>query len=318
MSWYVKPMKRAALSLMILAACGSKKPSPPNACDTTGLAAWLKDLADEGIVDSNEIVMTQKGLLPVELDEAPARAGRGPIVTITQDEVSFRGAPIADPRDPTSLAQKVSDALTREKATDGKLLVQMDAGIPWDVVARVMAGAEQAGDDQVTLLFMTKKGPRVAPPGPSAIDPELAELDRVTSLSLEELDHDPKDAKKLDELMKGGKPGIDTKVFARCPQVAQFQQSLQNLTPEEIMAREATELPKAIAACGCAVDMPSVKTLAWRWFGHRGPRYIVAKTIRLSAQGKSVNLPADMAWKDAASKLLEAAQAGPLSFPVAS
>jgi hypothetical protein len=134
----------------------------------------------------------------------------------------------------------------------------------------------------------------VAAPGPSALDADFAAIDK-----------DPR---------KPPSPAVDQRAFGRCQAASDLEVKAQNLAPPDQMKMWAAELPGAIDACKCHVDMALVKTLMWHWMYHAGPTYLVGKPVRLGDGGTTVSLPPDAPWSQAYGKVLDAARAGPVVF----
>lgn len=112
---------------------------------------------------TGEILMTQKGLeLPEAINQEELR--RAPIITVSQDAITFNGAPMADPRTlaaDTSMEWKIielyealkvehtkfelTSASEEEKAKlRGLIILQADKGVDAKILNRVMKTAYAA------------------------------------------------------------------------------------------------------------------------------------------------------------------------------
>ena len=71
------------------------------------------------------------------------------------------------------------------------------------------------------------------------------------------------------------------------------------------------DLPAAIVACHCQIEIASVQRLAWAWYAHDLGAELVGVPVELSAHGTPVTAPAPAAtWADGAPALVAAARAG--------
>ena len=66
-------------------------------------------------------------------------------------------------------------------------------------------------------------------------------------------------------------------------------------------------LPKAIAACGCKVEMASVRRLMWTWWGRDLGAYTAVSAV-IAKDGTKVTAKPDATWADVYPKLVDAAK----------
>jgi len=138
------------------------------------------------------------------------------------------------------------------------LVVAGALGVPVSAAAKPEQCKAQR-DELATWLKQAAEKPTEVKPGPSSISKDLAELD--ASL-------DPK--KKAPKLEKNA-PNLPDRVFKKCAGMNAWMKTLSPLQLPEKRARIVAELPAQIEACGCQVEMPAVKELAYHWLNPAPP-----------------------------------------------
>jgi hypothetical protein len=308
-------MKQLLIAMLAVACSGKSDPAPqptpptppaakpaapevaasdPGCADKAAkLGAWLKDLAADGRFD----YMTPKMSL-VKIADAPTPVPNVAVVTVTPKEVSIEGKLIGvtdrtKPQELTLSAAEILKALAPGKDV-GFLF---DEQTPWPVVVALVNAAVMSGHDHASLLFASSAPFKAAAPPPSAIDAELHALENPDpSMKAVKLSDPPKD---------GDLPG---KVFKDCTGAMNLGGALG---AKDVAARDAAlieELPKAIAACGCKVEIASVQRLLWSLFGRETGVPMVVVSAQLGKGGALVKSKG--AWADSYKDVLAAAKQG--------
>ena len=281
---------------------GSGSAAAPAALDpacvdaTTKLGAWLADLTAEG----GNTVMTD-GVTLAKLDSEPPRPiAPAPIVFISPKEVTFQGrlmslVPIADK------GQELQTALAANKATDTLFVV--DATVPWSTVAAAVIAAAAANHSHITFAFAAGTPGKTAPPPPSAVDQELDELARPADPS--------KPAPKLwDPKDPNRPPTVPDKVFKRCPVNELFTKIGSADTSADKDKLIVEGLPKAIAACGCKVEIASVQRLMWAWYRRDSSPPMLGVGVDVANKGTAVTPKPTTPWSEASKAVVAAAKLG--------
>lgn len=281
---------------------GSGSAAAPAALDpacvdtTTKLGAWLADLTAEGVSP----VMTD-GITLAKLDGEPPRPiALAPTVFISPKEVTFQGrlmstVPITDK------GQELQIALAADKATDTLFVV--DAAVPWSTVAAAVIAAAAANHTHVTFVFAAGAAGKTAPPPPSAVDKELDELAKPADPS--------KPAPKLwDSKDPNRPPTIPDKVFKNCPVNELFIKigSAETSADKDKLIVEG--LPKAIATCGCKVEIASVQRLMWAWYRRDSSLPMLGVGVDVANKGTAVTPKPTAPWSEASKAVVAAAKMG--------
>ena len=268
---------------------------------TAKLSAWLADLTSEG----GTSVMTS-GVTLAKLDgEAPRPIASAPVVTISAKEISFQGM-LTDTVPITDNGMALRTALAANKATDAVFVV--DAAVPWSTVATAVTAAATANHTHVTFVFAASSPGKTTPPPPSAVDKELDELAKP-------VDPSKKAPKLWDPKDPNRPPTIAEKVFKDCPMNDVFAKFGTAETRAEKDRLIVDALPKAIAACGCKVDIASVQRLMWAWYGRDGNQPMLGLGVDLAPKGTAVTAKPNAPWSEASAAVVAAAKAGkPVAF----
>lgn len=121
------------------------------------------------------------------------------------------------------------------------------------VAAKPPTTCKPQKDELAAWLKRAAEKPVEAKPGPSSISSELAALDAA----------DP--SKRAPLLDKAGET-LPDRVFKKCGAAfTDWMKSLSTLAPADKRAKIVAELPTRVEACGCQVEIPAVKELAYRW-----------------------------------------------------
>jgi hypothetical protein len=251
-------MKLPPILALAVLGCSSSSPSkkdpvtPPSgdqcAAQTTELGKWLSALAAEG----SRMIATQRGVTLVHLDEVARPVPRGAVITISPDEVAFQGQLVLVTKGAgADLAkwQPLFERLDAVKPRD-KMLIVADSAVPWAAVSQAALSATSAGHS-VVFVFTAKS--EVSKPPPSAIDAQLAEI-----------------AKPTESGSKAARLGEDSNklpdIFKDCPSAKSMLKKLGESDADRDKGI-VEDLPKAIAACDCKVEISSVQHLMWAWWG---------------------------------------------------
>jgi|GEM_PF-3726178 len=280
---------------------------PACADATSKLGAWLGDLTAEG-----PSPLMADGATLTKLDGESAKPiAAAPVVFVNATRVTFEGRllstlPIEDH------GKRVEDALAADKTTD--TLIIIDGAVRWTDVTTVVTAVAASGHAHVTFVFAAGTPGKTSPPPPSAVDKELAELAKP-------VDPSKKAAKLYDPRDPQRPPTVPDKIFKDCPVTDLFTKIGVAQTSVEKERLIVEGFPKAIAACGCKVEIASVQRLLWSWYGHdRGLPLVGIAADIASAKDKvtavtAVTAKSTTPWSEAGKNVAAAAKAGkPLAF----
>jgi hypothetical protein len=279
-------------------------PDPACVDATTKLGTWLGDLTAEGASP-----VTADGATLAKLDGESAKPlAEAPVVFINAKEVSFQGhllstVPIKDH------GKGLKDALAAAKATDTLFVV--DGAVPWSDVTTAVTAVAASGHAHITFVFAAGVPGKTSPPPPSAVDKELDELAKPADPSKKASKlYDPKDPHRP--------PSVPDKIFKDCT-VTDLMTKIGAADTSADKDKLIVEgLPKAIAACGCKVEIASVQRLMWSWYGHDSGQPLVGVGVDIASakdKGTAVTAKPTAPWSDAGKIVAAAAKAGkPLAF----
>ncbi len=223
------------------------------------LRAWLQDLnalPDPGTVHVRPAVRLQVANIP---DADRPKAGK-PLVEIEPGRLSVDGAAVEGEELDEALAVVVDEVRGLAKLRKGgqwprKLLLAVDQRAPWGDVVRVADAAERAGFRHLVVLF--------APYGTSqVVRPEACEID----LDLDEIRAIPDPVRKAPRMAR-----LVKRVCEPCQGLDDVFRSLSVSNPDTRAKVLTRMLPEAVAACGCEVDLGSLKVLLWAMFSRPAP-----------------------------------------------
>ena len=289
------------LAGLALAACDDT-PAParltPRQCqeEVMKLRTWLAELTSD---PGETLVPLRKSvqLATVNIKGAEKPEVSGPLVEIDVRDIRLGNHRI----DPGKLkAGALTDRLTEllgqmlagsealsayrdHKARTWGLLVAADREAPWSHLVAVHDAAARAGFGRLAFLFRPHGEKRLGSPGPSPIDDELEEL---------RAEEDP--VKKLPRLAK-----LARRVCAACDPLGQVFKTLSVTNPQVRSAVLNSKLPAAVASCGCAVNLPSLRALLGIMYERRP---LIAAWFDISAQElekeKVISEDARRPWKE--------------------
>lgn len=295
------PATLLVLASLVPAACDDL-PAParlsPRRCqeEVLKLRAWLADLTSD---PGETLVPLRKS---IQLVTANIKGAEKPEVSGPLVEIDARGFRLGEHRidpaklQPGKLVDRLaallgelltgSEALTAyrdHKSRTWGLLVAADREAPWSHLVAIHDAAARAGFGRLAFLFRPHGEKRLESPGPSPIDAELQEI------SAEE---DP--LKKLPRLAKLAK-----RVCSACDPLDNVFKTLSVTNPQVRSAVLNSKLPVAVASCGCAVNLASLRALLAIMYERRP---LIAAWFDISVQEqekeKLVTESADRPWKE--------------------
>jgi hypothetical protein len=158
------------------------------------------------------------------------------------------------------------------------LLVAPD--VPWQSLVRLTDELRAAGAPGVCLLFTAAAS---AEPARSPLGEALA------------------GARSLPEDRRAAAAAaLLAPALAHCPPAARLLGRPGDASPRDRAYLIAFDLPEAVAACRCALDVPSAEAILWSM---RPSPILVGPWLRLD--GPPIAAPADLPWSEAHRKLLE-------------
>lgn len=247
-----------------------------------GVHEWLKG-ADElgwplepGLLDDGARLPRVSGAV---LDE-PA-----PLVHLRASDQAFDGLRTSDL---STLGERLADSLeARRRAIEPspflaapRAYFAIDSDVPWARVIEAVTRAAAAGYERASFVFVDP-GKSAAPTPPSRLDEELAKVNLAGPVRRQQIL-----AEALAFVYKDCQSALEL--------VAQFGSEIP-----EVQDALVEELPSAIEACGCSVDVPSVQALHATLFANRRPGAVFTVNIGTS-RSSSVTLKAraDAPWSD--------------------
>jgi hypothetical protein len=304
----VFPAMRRTLALVIASAlgCGGAAPADrapgqgPVASAPAPAAAPVRSAASTCPADTAELaaylavmerdpggIFLQPGYdLPVR-DDLPRTTERLAVpqlhlragATQYQGEDAGRISSLEKRLDATYVALQQS-VEARGLPADDRIVLQIDRATPWSQVVDVVNAAAKIGFRH--QLFVVARTPVTAAPPRTAID------DRLEPLLA--------DAARAGDAV----PALVTEVLAPCAPLAELQH--QELGPDDDRGEHLlTHAPEALAACRCAADVASVRSLLWQIAGTRHPVAILE--LRVDARGEKIAHPRTATWGDVAGAL---------------
>lgn len=295
-------MRHVVVAALVI-GCSSK--ATPTAGDaacvdaTAQLGVWLRSLVAEG---STSLLLD--GTKLARLDDATRKPiAEAPTVYVDADRVVFQGRLLATvPLEDGGAA--IRDALAATPRGPDTLFV-VAAKTPWSAVAATAMAAAAANRTHVTFVFEAGAGGKTPRPPRSAVDQQLDELARPADSS--------QPAPKLyapDDPARP--PSVPDQVFARCPAVHEvFAKIGAAETTAEKDRLVAEGFPKAIATCGCKVEIASVQRLMWSWYRRDSSPDTLGVGVELATDKGTVVTAAPTApWAEAANAVVAAARAG--------
>jgi hypothetical protein len=307
-------VKRIVLVVAVVGCAGKKQHEPPpppppqqpapaatdQACvaRTHELGDWLAALAAAG-----PLPFTSSRAHLAKLDgAAPGTLPELPIITLTPTAVELEGKLLGEPATakPAALAKLIADAVASGAAKTPGVVLVIDDKTPWSLTAPTVTAIAAAEHGPISFAFEAGAPSGLTPPPSSAIDTELDALEKF----------DP--SAKLRPLPEEGKPTLVDKVFAGCPKVTSDVLSKVG-NAADAAAKDAIltgDLPKAIAACGCKVEMASVQRLAWAWYNRDTGTPVTAVTLDVGKPGTKLTAKPSAPWSETSKQVAVAAKQG--------
>jgi hypothetical protein len=247
------------------------EPAAPCASETAKLAEWLALLASEG---HQVLGLDPDTRLAVLADAAPTLVPEAPPIFVTRRLIVMHGHVVSEvsPRPALgALASELGAVLARAPGTP--VILAIDDTTPWSVVAAVARTAEQSGVRSLELLF-TAGTSKTTPP-----EPGLRGRRRTPEL------------------------------FSRCGPVDALMNRLAEADDRTRMLVD--ELPRAIEACGCEVELPAVRRWLWGLWG-RDQLGMPMTTVSLAIApgGAPLTMDPSTPWSAAHAAVVAAAQRG--------
>lgn len=204
----------------------------------------------------------------------PPRGGlrEAPVLEVSPTDLVFQGQ--AAPWSAAAPVPPMIEAALRGSLTraPGTLMIAIDETVPWAVVAGAAQAAERTGARTLELVF-TAKSELAVPP-------------------------EPRDPARMRDL------------FARCGEARALMDGLGREEGEKspIMIEE---LPRAIEACGCEVELPSVRRWLWFLWGRDLPGMpMTSVALAIGSGGAPVTMDPATPWSAAHATVVAAAQGG--------
>lgn len=193
------------------------------------------------------LIGTNRNKSPEEIKKSPLRrdALKQKLATLKAGELVSWSAPSAEFSVPTPSR---SDEPIVEEAKRLGLKLEVASSVAVDTTCRAKT------TELAEWLKKAEAKPDENRPVASSIRKDLDALERPTAAS-----------QKAPQLATGRDLTIETKAFGECRPVHDLLSSFASLAPMEKRRRLIAELPGKVEACGCQIDMPAAKDLAWTW-----------------------------------------------------
>lgn len=270
------------------APTGEVDPEKGRACreNVAGLRSWLNEV--DAVGSPIAMLLSDDGANLVERSGPPV-ADTPALVHLGAGATVLDGVSVADDE---ALVDKLAARLQLNRRItpdspfldDPRCVLAIDASVPWSRVVGVISAASRAGVRVVTFLFADPGRP--VPQRPTSdIDPDLARLPGAGA------------ARRLQIIAE-----LMAHVYQDCPPALKVIASWGAHEIVSLKKLVLDELPEAIAWCGCAPDVSSVKALHWALFGN--PRPVSGLAVRVLEPGDAgtvevVKAPADQPWSKA-------------------
>lgn len=256
-------------------AAPAAAPRPPAApacpAEAGELAGWLQHLASEG---HQRVTLDSETRLAVLEGEPPTPVPEAPAIFVTRKLIVLRGHVVSElsPRPALgALASELSGILAQAPGTP--VLLAIDDTTPWSVVAGIAQAAERGGAGSLELLF-TAGTSEVTPPEPG---------------------------------LRGQRRTPD--LFSACDPAAALMGRLADAADRTRMLVD--ELPRAIEACGCRVELPAVRRWLWLIWGRGAPGMpMTTVALAISRSGAPLAIDPSTPWSVAHAMVVAAARTG--------
>ena len=288
--------------LAVMAVSTSVFAEDPCAKERAETGAWISQLAQQ--VDRAEVLLAPEQHLP-KVSGPPLELPTGGTVsvTLTQSGSLVLGRPFPPAASAAELEKpfRESEAVMKDlhsaikPAVPVEYVLVIDADVAWSRVVTVVSAAVKAGPRRISFVF-ADPAPVAAAPGPSSIDPQLAEI-RGTSDFREKTD-------KLSAVSKG--------VFSGCAAILKtFGEPRESSDFGPMLLKLVERLP----TCTCKFDLPAFRALVWTTF-HVEPQTMAR--VDVAAKGRVVAAKDGEVWGTASAALVSAAGGkGPIQLALA-
>ena len=251
----------------------------PTACvaEAGKLAEWLKLLASEGY---QTVSLSSETKLAVLAGAPPSQVPEAAGIHVTRSSVVFRGEAVS-PLPPRlalgALTTKLRGIMASAPATP--VLLAIDESTPWSVVAAVVQAAERGGVASLALLLQ---------PGTSKVTPPEPE--------------------------PGPEPGPGENrrkpyLFTRCDAAGALMDRLGHEDDKTRMLVD--ELPRAIEACACRVELPALRRWLWSLWQRDQPEMpMTTVALAIAAGGVPLTMAPSTPWSVAHVAVVAAARDG--------
>ena len=227
-------------------------------------------------------------LVPTQVALGPGKPG--PTLVVTGERVLLDGEALPIPSEAGANAADSLAGVLREKlpwirksTRTGPVRVLLDAQTPWRRVATIFQSLVRAGEQQAQVAV--KRRGSLRPPEPSGAHDEIVAAARAPKAS----------------------EGLIEDIWGQCAQGQRVVDAARALAPERRVNHLVEQLPSAVLACGCQVDLHAATELVWSWT--RLDRELVGFVgLRISgSSGTRVGIADNRTWSQSAQVLLNLA-----------
>ena len=308
-----------ACAATVALVSASRRSTEENArchAEATALGHWMEQLDAEG-GGSGELPIPRTVTL-VALDERADGGADGPVLAFDGDVVLVDGSATGSLRNPEDATRLLGNALADRarlwtQTHPGKTYapaaptVAVDRAAPWSRVATLLEVAAQAGVTEVWFAFAGTT--RLTPPPETDVSRALRKTFSGEAV-------DPSQTVRL--AVQQDSPLRH--VYARCEAVGEALAPLASeaVDPAQKNAAFLKAIPAGIEACGCKVDLDEVEAMQWARYGRYEGTPKVLRQVALARRGAGdaspVTAPADKAWSEAHTRVLDASRRGTKVF----
>jgi hypothetical protein len=193
----------------------------------------------------------------------------------------------------------------------GSAALLIDKQVSWRSLAMILGAIGNAGVRHVAIAFVAGKT-HAAAPGPSSIDAPLAAF-----LAKENADLERDPAGTLERTMnRPGPPAYVTAVYATCPQASELVSGIlsERIPSENKPKAIAEQLPDAVVACNCKIEINALERLIWQLFSRDEHVPLAWVNVELAPGGATFAAPVTATWATMHDQLVAASRGKPLAF----
>jgi hypothetical protein len=288
-----------------LALCACKRSDPPRDCSaaTADFREWSKTMAATAPVAC--YWLPARIVHRVPLDDGDMQllghadpVERAPIVSVTADRVFLDGQPEWEAPQPVEKLTRTLGAdldqlrqnylmIHPRERFNGTFDLEIDGDAPWELVVNVLRVASRVAYHHVSFGFARDLD--ISEPPPS----DDRKIEFYVSLALKE-----QGVRNRSVLVR--------KVFSDCEPARELIYSLAKADDDRHIPILFEDVPKAVEACHCAVDLAAAKRLLWVLH----PRFgCAALKVNLDGKAPQLEAPAEMPWSEAYRRLIKAVRA---------